>query len=220
MERWQPEREQVLEYARRMAALSLVVGTSGNVSLRLPPEAGRPLLAITPSGRRYESLTAADIVVVAFDGEVIDGSLTPSVETPLHIAVYRARPDVGAVVHTHSVHASAMAVAGQAIPPVLEDQVAGLGGPIELAPRAPSGTPEQVNGALDALGDRSAVLLANHGVVATGRTLEDALTAAELTEKTARIYLLARATGPVNPLPDEAVAALRKHYLRHRDGAP
>jgi L-fuculose-phosphate aldolase len=212
MSAWQSEKQAVLDAARKMLEKGLVVGSSGNVSQRLPVAGGRDLIAITPSSRPYDTLTADDIQVIDFDGRHIEGSLAPSIETPLHIGIYRARRNVNAVIHHHSVHASAVAVAGLEIPSILEDQVAFLGGEITLAGHAESGSREQVDGIVAALGDRSGVLLANHGAVGTGRTMADAFTSCELIEKTARVYLLALAAGNVNRLSPPAVAALRAIY--------
>jgi L-fuculose-phosphate aldolase len=204
MSQWREARKTVLEAARKISKKGLVVGTSGNISLRLSPEGERQLLAITPTSRRYDSLKVDDIQIVDFDGQKVAGNLQPSIETPLHIGIYRARKNVNAVIHTHSVFASAAAVAGLDIPPILDDQMAFLGGEIKLAGHALSGTPEQVANVIAALGDRSAVLLPNHGAVGTGLTMRDAFTACELIEKTARIYLLALAAGKVNQLPVKA----------------
>jgi ribulose-5-phosphate 4-epimerase/fuculose-1-phosphate aldolase len=210
MGRWSEEKRTVLEAARQMLARGLVVGTSGNISLRLPGQ--RPLLAITPSGRHYDLLDEDDIQIVDFHGKSVEGDLTPSMETRLHIGIYRARKNVNAIIHTHSVYASAAAVAGQAIPPILDDQVAFLGGEIKLAGHAQSGSPAQVTAVINALGDRSGLLLANHGAVGTGRTMRDAFTACELIEKTARIFLLALSAGKVNRLPADAVRAAKAIY--------
>jgi L-fuculose-phosphate aldolase len=203
MSQWREARKTVLEAALKMSEKGLVVGTSGNISLRLLPEGGRQLMAITPTSRHYDTLGIDDIPIIDFDGQRVAGELPPSIETPLHIGIYRARKDVNAIIHTHSVFASAAAVAGLDIPPILEDQVASLGGAIRLAGYALSGTPEQLNNVLAALGERNAVLLANHGAVGTGGTMRDAFTACELIEKTARVYLLALSAGKVNLLPEK-----------------
>lgn len=204
MSQWQAARKTVLEAALKMSEKGLVVGTSGNISLRLPPQDGRQLMAITPTSRHYDTLKIDDIPIIDFDGKRAAGDLPPSVETPLHIGIYRARKDVNAIIHTHSVFASAAAVAGLDIPPILEDQVALLGGAIRVAGYALSGTPEQLKNVLGALGERNAVLLANHGAVGAGGIMRDAFTACELIEKTARVYLLALAAGRVNQLPVKA----------------
>ena len=210
MSRWQEEKGIVLEAAQKMSASGLVVGTSGNISLRLPGK--RRLLAITPSSRHYDRLNADDIQVVDFNGEKVEGNLRPSVEMMLHIGIYQARKDVNAVIHTHSVYASAAAVSGRSIPPITEDQVACLGGEIKVARYAISGSVELANAVIEALGDRSGVLLANHGALGTGRTIRDAFTACELIEKTAKVYLLALFTGKVNHLPLEAIKSAKAIY--------
>ena len=205
MSHWREAKKTVLEAALKMSEKGLVVGTSGNISLRLPNQGERQLIAITPTSRHYDTLRINDIPIIDFDGKSVAGSLPPSIETPLHIGIYRARKDVNAIIHTHSVFASAAAVAGIDIPVILEDQALILGGEIKLAGYALSGTPEQLTNVLGALGNRNAVLLANHGAVGTGRTMRDAFTACELIEKTARVYLLALATGKVNRLPKNPI---------------
>jgi L-fuculose-phosphate aldolase len=214
MSRWHEAKKTILEAAQKMLEKGLVVGTAGNISLRLPPEGERQLLAITPSSRHYDLLDVNDIQILDFDARKVEGDLRPSIETPLHIGIYRARKNINAVIHTHSVFASAISVAGLDIPPILDDQVAFLGGEIKLAGHALSGSREQVTNVLIALGDRSAVLLPNHGAVGTGLTLRDAFTACELIEKTARIYLIALSTGKVNQLPIKFIEAEKALYDR------
>ncbi len=204
MNQWREARKTVFEAALKMSEKGLVVGTSGNISLRLPSQDKRQLMAITPTSRYYDTLNIDDIPIIDFDGQKVDGDLPPSIETPLHIGIYRARKNVNAIIHTHSVFASAVAVAGFDIPVILEDQAALLGGEIKLAGYAPSGTSEQLTKVLVALGDRNAVLLANHGAVGVGKTMRDAFIACELLEKTARVYLLALSAGKVNQLPKKA----------------
>jgi ribulose-5-phosphate 4-epimerase/fuculose-1-phosphate aldolase len=212
MSRWLKEKKMVLDAAQRMLAAGLVTGTAGNVSLRLTPEGNRSLLAITPTSRPYDSLTSDDIQVLDFAGQKIEGTLSPSIETSMHINIYLARPDTNAVIHTHSVSATAVAVAGLSIPPILDEQVIYLGGEVKLAAYAPSGTSQLADKAVVALGDHNAVLLANHGAIGVGRDLPEAFHAAELLEKTARIYLLSLSTGQVTTLTPEALAAARLLY--------
>jgi L-ribulose-5-phosphate 4-epimerase len=214
MSQWQEARKTVLEAARKMAEKGLVAGTSGNISLRLPAEGKKQLMAITPTSRYYDTLNIDDIPIIDFDGQRVAGDLAPSIETALHIGVYRARKDVNAIIHTHSVYASAAAVAGVDIPPLLEDQVVFLGGEIKLASFAPSGSPELATNAVAALGERNAVLLANHGAIGTGRTMRDAFTACELIEKTAKVYFLTLIAGKVNRLPEKAIAIQKALYAK------
>ena len=217
MSKWSDEKKQVLEAARKMAEKGLVVGTAGNVSLRLPPEGDKELLAITPSSLYHDSLDVDDIQILDFKGQTIEGCLTPSVETGLHIGIYQARRNVNAVMHTHSVYASAVSAAGLDIPPILEDQVAFLGGEIKLARHAPSGSKKLIEYTLSALGTRTAVLLPNHGAVSTGKTLRDAFTASELVEKTAKVFMLAKLVGEVNQLPSESLKAMMDIYANLQD---
>jgi L-fuculose-phosphate aldolase len=212
LSQWLEAKKLVLETSRLMLEKGLVVGTSGNVSLRLPPEGNRALLAITPTGRYYDTMGVDDIQILDFEAEPVEGDLPPSMETMLHIGIYRARKNANAVVHSHSVYASAISVTGNGIPPILEDQVVFLGGQIKLAQYAPSGSEEMVTNVIDSLEDRNAVLLPNHGAIGVGFDAREALTAAELLEKTAKIYLLASSLGKVNPLPEEAVQAGRGFF--------
>jgi len=205
MSKWLEEKKIVLEAGKNMLEKGLVVGTAGNVSLRLPPEGCQELLAITPSSRYYDLLSIDDIQVIDFEVEPVEGALPPSVETMLHIGIYQARKNINAVIHTHSVFASAISVAGLDIPAILDDQVTFIGGEIKLAQHAMSGSEEQVANVIAALEERNAVLLPNHGAVGIGKTMREAFTVCELLEKTAKIYFLALSLGKVNPLPAEVV---------------
>lgn len=217
MSQWLQEKQLVIATARRMISAGLAIGTSGNVSVRLPSSGGRDIIAITPSSLPYETLEPDDIQVIGFNGDTVEGSLDPSMETSLHIDIYEARPNINAIIHTHSVSASAAAVLGRDIPPVTEEQVIYLGGEIRCAPYAPSGTPELAAAARESLGDRSGVLLGNHGAVGTGIDMPSAFTACELIEKTARVYLLTLAAGGANPLPDGAVTSWKAYYDRQQE---
>jgi len=217
MMHWQEARQTVLNAAREMSGKGLVVGTSGNISLRLPVAGKRQLLAITPTSRHYDTLEIEDIPVIDFDGQTVEGELPPSIETPLHIGIYQARENVNAIIHTHSVYASAASVAGLEIPPIMEDQVAYLGGPIKLAGYTASGTRAQLTAIIKALGDRNGALMANHGAVGTGRSMRDAFTACETIEKTARIYFLALSAGKVNQLSAAAIKKLKALYNKRQN---
>ncbi|MSQ40254.1 MAG: class II aldolase/adducin family protein [Dehalococcoidia bacterium] len=201
---WDDAREAVLATALGTVRLGLVVGTSGNVSVRLDQRGG-DLLAITPSGRLYSTLDSADILVCGFDGGMVQGELPPSTELPTHVAIYRARPDVRAVVHTHSLYATVAALAAPEIPPIVDEMVVAVGGAVKVADYGFPGTEELGAKVVAALGQRSAVLLQNHGLVAVGISLQDALAVAELVERMAHIFIIARLLGPVHPLAAEVV---------------
>jgi len=202
---WESEKRQVIEAAREMERKGLVVGTAGNVSLRLKDPSGRELLAITPSGRYYDSLKVDDIVVVDFAGQKVEGELKATIEMVMHIEVHKARKKINAVVHAHPAFCSAIAVAGLDIPPLIDEQVIYIGGEIKVAEYAFPGTPELAKNAVSALGPRNAVILANHGVLSVGRDMREALTICELAEEMAKIYVSALSIGTVNQLPAEVV---------------
>jgi L-fuculose-phosphate aldolase len=217
MSKWLEHKKEVLAVARRALEYGLVVGTSGNVSRRLPTEEGSGLLAITPSSRYYDQLKPNDIQVVNFETEPIEGDLPPSVETKLHIRVYRTRKDTNAIIHTHSTFASAIAVAGLDIPAIEEDQVAFLGGEIKLAKYTPSAS-DQVESIIAALGNRNAALLASHGALGLGRTLKEALITCQLIEKTAKMYYLALSMGKVTPLPSHVIETKQAFFETLKGG--
>lgn len=202
-------RKTVVEIGRKMIQYGLVAGTWGNISARA---AHRDYIAITPSGMDYLNLAAQDIVVVDPEGNIMDGDRKPSSEIRLHLAIYRSRPDIMAVVHTHSVYASACAVAGKAIPPMVEDLVQIVGGGVEVAPYALPGTEEVAVNTLKSLGAKFAVLLENHGAVGVGKSLQDAFTVCQLLEKSAQIYLLTQLIGGAKLLPERDVQMMHQFY--------
>ena len=206
------QKMEVLETARRMDEKGLVVGTSGNVSQRFREPDGRELVAITPSGRYYDTMKAEDIVIVDMEGQRVEGELAPSMETMMHLGIYKARKKVCAVVHTHAVFGSAIAVTGKEIPSLLDDQVTFLGGEIKVAAYALPGSPELAKNAVAALGSRNAVVLANHGTLTVGRNLREAFNNCELLEKTARIYVLAMGLGALTSIPAD-MAEVEKAFF-------
>ncbi len=205
MSMWDTEKKVVLAAAQEMVNKGLAVGTAGNVSLRLRDCSGRELLAITPSGRYYDSLNVDDIAVVDFEGVQVEGELRASIETVMHIEVYKARRKVAAIVHAHPIYCSVIAVAGLEIPAIIDEQVTCIGGEVKVAQYALPGTPELARNAVSALGPRNAVILANHGALSVGRDMREALTMCELLEEIARIYVSALSLERVNPLPAEVV---------------
>jgi L-fuculose-phosphate aldolase len=217
---WEEEKQQVLAACRRIVAAGLVAGSSGNVSRRVEGPEGAPLVAITPSRVPYHRLTAADILVIDFEGDPVEGEGVPSSETLAHLAVYRACADVGAVIHTHSIYASALAVAGLEIPPLLDEQVVVLGGSVPVAEYAMAGSQELADKACTALGEGNAVLLHNHGVLGVGADLEEAASVCELVERLAQIYVLALALGQVTPLPERVVEVEKKIFRMSRGRLP
>ncbi|MCH8061156.1 MAG: class II aldolase/adducin family protein [Chloroflexi bacterium] len=214
---WQEEKQSVVEAAREMLSMGLVTGTSGNVSVRLAPEEdGRELFAVTPTGAPYGSLSAEDIVVTDFDMTPVEGELMPSSEALLHVEIYNRRPDVLAVIHTHSVFSSVAAVAGTDIPPIIDEVMISIGGPIMVSVYAFPSSQELADKVCDALEDRNAALIRNHGAVGVGRTLRQALDVCALVERVSQIYFYASLAGKANTLPDEVVEAERAMFVMRR----
>ena len=189
----------------------LVVWTSGNVSAR-DPETG--LVVIKPSGVRYKDLRPEQMVVVDLEGQTVEGDLKPSSDTASHLYIYRHRPDVGGVVHTHSPYATAFAAAGRPIPVVLTAIADEFGGPIPCGGFALIGDESIGKVVIDSIGDSPAVLLKNHGVFTIGRTAEAAVKAAVMTEDNARTVWLALQLGTPDEIPAEEVARLHHRYTK------
>ena len=215
--KWQSERTIVVRAAQQLLRLGLVAATSGNVSLRLEGDEKEGLIAVTPASTDYETMTPEDIVIVDYDVDVIEGDAVPSSESLTHVAVYKARSDISAVIHTHSIYASVLAVAGVPLPPILDELVAYLGGPVEGAEYGFPSSEVLGEKAIQAMGERNAVFIRNHGVLAAGRDMPDALRACELVERAAQIYIQARALGSVRTLPSEVVEA-EVNIFRMRQG--
>ena len=205
MSRWQSEKSTVAAAARRMSGMGLVTGASGNVSRKLEAVGAAPLMAITPMGSRYDSITADDVVVVDFDAEPVEGEGTPSSESLLHLAIYRARPDVGAVIHTHSVFASVLAVAGKGLPAVIDEAAITVGGAVQVSRYAFPASEELATNVCEVLGDRKAALIRNHGMVGVGSDPDEAFEICALVEHVAKIYVHATAFGGACELPPDVV---------------
>ena len=204
---WRQHKQEVSDTARRMAELGLVVGTAGNVSARVQRDSGEDLMAITPTGVPYAGMNADDIVITDFDVDPVEGERPPSSESLLHVGIYRARPDVQAVIHTHSVYSSVLAVLGIDLPSVIDEVVVYVGGEVRVSDYAFPGTEELSANVCAALGPRKAAFIANHGAVAVGRSLDEALDICLLVERASHIYVTARSIGDVRPIPAEYVEA-------------
>jgi L-ribulose-5-phosphate 4-epimerase len=187
----------------------LVVWTGGNVSAR-DPESG--LVAIKPSGVRYEDLTPESMVVLDLDGNVVEGNHKPSSDTASHLYIYRHRPDVHGVVHTHSRYATAFAAVGRSIPVYLTAQADEFGGEIPCAGFAMIGDEAIGAQVVESIGRSPAVLLKNHGVFTVGTTAEAAVKTAVMTEDVAATVFLALQLGEPDRLADDVVARLHRRY--------
>jgi L-ribulose-5-phosphate 4-epimerase len=206
-------RRQVSDLHRELVRYQLVVWTAGNVSGRVP---GHDLFVIKPSGVDYDDLTPESMIVCDLDGEIVEGSLSPSSDTAAHAYVYRNRPEVGGVVHTHSTYACAWAARGEAVPCVLTAMADEFGGEIPVGPFALIGDDSIGKGIVSTLeGHRSpAVLMRNHGVFTIGEDARAAVKAAVMCEDVARSVHISRQLGDPLPIDRADIDRLHERY-RH-----
>jgi len=198
--RLEKERKKIVAYGRKLATSGLTAGTGGNLSLL---NRKKNLIAITPSGVDYFEMSPQDTVLVALGGQLAETPKTkPSSELLLHLALYRKRADIQAVVHTHSVYATTLASLGWEIPP-FHYLVAYSGKKVPLAPYATFGSEQLAHNVANAIGDHHAVLMEGHGVVTVGPTLARAFETAEIIEYVARVYCQAKTLGEPNLIPDK-----------------
>lgn len=215
-------RRAIVEACRAMLALGLTQGTSGNISVRTAEG-----LLITPSGLPYEAMSPDDIVPMTFAGRSAH-RLRPSSEWRFHCDIMAARPEVGAIVHAHSPYATAFAICRQEIP-AAHYMIAAAGGPtVRCAAYATFGTAALSRAALDALEGRTCCLLANHGAIALGPSLDRALWLALELETLCRQYAIALQIGRPQILPDAEIARVAAKFRSYgprsggdaTDGAP
>jgi L-fuculose-phosphate aldolase len=203
-------RREVLDAGLTMSRQGLSPGRSGNVSARF--DGG---VLITPSGMAYDAITPADIVRAGLDGQVAAGQRKPSTELNFHLATYRARPDVGAIVHAHSLHATVLACARRAIP-AFHYMVAVAGGDdIPLVPYATFGSDELARHVAAGLTHRNACLMANHGQIAVGATCAEALALAAEVEVLAEQYVKVLALGSPHILARDEMARVLKRFASY-----
>jgi len=207
--RYLQERKNVLDTAQIISSSHLVVGTWGNVSVKIE---GQPLMLITPSGMSYDTMTVEDIVLVDLDINIVEGKWKPSVESPTHAEIYKHRSDVKAIVHVHSTYATAFAVAHLSIPVIMEETAQVIGHEVLTVPYAMCGTRELAVNTVNTLGTGQAVLLANHGVVGVGKDTKDALRVCYIAEETARVACLAQSLGQSHSLSPQDIAILNHNF--------
>lgn len=202
-------REELVRLHAELPANNLVAWTGGNVSAR-DPDSG--LVAIKPSGVRYADLTASSMVVLDLDGAVVEGDLAPSSDAASHLYIYRHRPDITGVVHTHSRYATAFAAVGRPIPVYLTAQADEFGGEIPCAGFAFIGDDSIGQLVVEGIGSSPAILLQNHGVFTVGPSPEAAVKAAVMVEDIAATVWAALQLGTPDILDDNVVERLHRRY--------
>lgn len=188
------ERKLIIEYGKKLIHSQLTTGTGGNLSIYNPVE---KLVAIKPSGVDYMVMQPEDVVVVSLDGATVDGVLMPSSELKIHLALYHHREDIRSVIHTHQVYATTIACMNWELPAV-HYLVGFSGDKVPLAKYATFGTQELSDNIVDAIGGYNACLMANHGIVTVGDSIEAAFAVAEELELVSRIYYQTKCVG--NPV--------------------
>lgn len=203
-------REEVLEAALQLPKYKLISLTGGNVSGR-DIETG--YVVITPSGMEYEKLTPEDMVIVNLEGNVIEGKWKPSVDTRDHLYIYKHKPEINSIIHTHSPYATCFALLNQEIPCAATTLANEVGGTVPVAKYAPVASDGIGPSVVEAIGDKRACLLANHGVIAVGPTVRHALVAAVMLEDAAKTYHLAKCIGEPILLPESEIKKARDLFF-------
>lgn len=212
MNSFQAERQEIIQTGRRLAERQLVAGSDGNISFRAEPDA----IIITPSGLSLGSLNPQDLPVLSLNGDLIEGELKPSSEAAMHLAIYRARPEVGAIVHAHPPYATAFATAGVELPWEAVPELIVFVGPVAACSYATPGT-EAVPQSLEPYwADHNAFLLSNHGLLTVGASLEEAERRLEIVEHAAKILHLSHQLGGAEKLPPDELERLTKYRLELR----
>ena len=204
-------REAIVAMGKELIERKLVAGSWGNISVKVADG----VYAVTPSGRGYANQNPEDIVIVDDACKTLDGELTPSSESKLHTAIYSACPEAKAIIHTHSIYASALAAMRKPVPAIIEDIVQIIGGRVECAEYALPGTQELADNAVKAMNGRKGVLLANHGAVCWGKDLADALMVCEILEKAAQIAIICQSCGGAVELSSDDAEIMHSFYEEH-----
>ncbi len=206
----QDARVLVRDYGIKLMEEGLVARTWGNVSCRLDDER----FVVTPSGRPYEELQPEDMVVVNCRTDKHEGTIKPSSESKLHSAIYRERKEVGGVIHTHQTNASVVAAARRKLPPVLDDQVQLLGPNVRVAAYALPSTKKLVKSCMKALKGRNAALIANHGAICIGPSLDDAFAACLVLEKACKAFIEGEFLGKAKSINVFEAHLMHQYYIR------
>jgi L-fuculose-phosphate aldolase len=192
-------RRELLDYGLRAYRGGYVTETEGNLSVRIDEKR----VLVTPTHVPYELRNPGDMVEMDMEGNTPADSRNPSSEYRMHLAVYKARSDVMAIVHAHPLYSTILAVMGEPLRPILDEMVPYLGGAIGVTEFAPSGTDELADNVVKVLGNKSAALIANHGSICTGKSMSRAYQTNRYLEKYAQIYISALSLGKVRVVPED-----------------
>lgn len=191
-------RKELVAWGLKAYQHGFVTETEGNLSARV----SKDRVLVTPSHIPYEQRVPEDMVLMDMEGEVVSGERNPTVENRMHLSVFRAREDVGGILHAHPLYSSMLAVAGQPLRPILDEMIPYLGGVVEVADFAPSGSEEMAAVVTRTLGPRAAVLMANHGTFCVGKNLSRAFQVTKYVEKWSHIQIMATLLGNLRTIPE------------------
>ena len=204
----------IVDTGRELYKQSLTIGTWGNISFL---DSETALVYIKPSGMDYNEINLEDVIVVDKKGRIVGGFRKPSIEMPMHLSIYNARKDVGAIVHYHPIYSSVLAVTGSSLPGICEDFVQIVGEKVLCAKYALPGSDELAKNAVASLGERNAVFLLNHGTLCVGRDMKEAMKVCYVVEKTAHIYILSKSVGKCRIIPEEDIKKMQ-NFARNAYG--
>ena len=203
-------RKQIIEAGLRLVKEGLVARSWGNISLRLDDEN----MLITPSGRTYDTLKPGDIVLMNYRNYHYEGKIKPSSEYHLHAVVYQQRKEINSVIHTHQMNATTVATARKEVPPIIDDMVQIIGPTVRVTKYTLAGTEKFAKAAVRALRGRQAALLANHGAVCIGRTLDEAFVVSEVLEKACKAFIEAEFLGGAKSISKVTASIIHQVYLK------
>ena len=205
------ERKEIVEYGKKLITSGLTKGTGGNLSIFNREE---NLMAISPSGIDYFDIEPEDVVIVDLEGNIVDGKRKPSSELDMHLIFYRKRTDIDAIIHTHTVFATTISCLNITLPPT--HYMIALAGPdVRCAKYATYGSKELAENAFEAMVDRNAVLLANHGMLAGAKDLANAFNTTEEIEYCAELYYRAKSIGEPVILPEEEMVTMMEKFKNY-----
>lgn len=209
------KKKELIEICKAIVEKGLVAGTWGNVSTKIDDN----FIIITPSGINYDKLSLENIPIINIKTKEFIGK-KPSTELNLHLKIYEKKNDIKAIIHTHSIYASLFAVTGKSLPPILEEIAQICGPKIKCAKYAIAGSDELVKNTIEVLQESNAAFLANHGAIACGRTLKEALTCALILEKGCKIFYKSKNIGKIRILPEKEAIKLYNFYREKYQSKP
>lgn len=214
MEKIDELKQKLCDMGLQLLNTRLTYGTCGNISIRIPKQ---KKIIITPSGIPYHLVRPEDLVIVSFDN-TIQGKQKPSLETPLHLEIYKKRDDLGSIIHTHSRYALAVSAVKTFVPVFIDELFSHIGGDIAVVPYALPGSDELAENTIKKLEDKNAVLLRNHGAVCCGANLQDTFQTAEAVETICHIFILSTILGEIKTLPEEGKEFQRALFDKKKYG--